>query len=327
MKRTFVYKDEKSDKTWAIELQGTSYTTEYGKTGGTMRSDTNTYESDEVAKKEYERKIESKLKKGYKEVEEAQDASATGSTIESSNNSKKEFSIPEKLQGTGGKELTREEVLKQLEALEFDVVDEIVDFYATQNGTPSDEWFGLYTLEQAINSTKESYDNSGDMFKDLVRDLGLFNLNDWGNSEFFVVINKGVFKGKVYWFIPRDRYSSKLAFRSIRSFLSSIDFVLSDEEALSEDADDSPYTVLSWDFSTSWDLDNFDINHFIEEYNSFEPKQDDINWSAKEFYISCLGQYFNGKEKEIKDDYISKVESSSTDDELKQKLKDVISNA
>jgi len=67
VKRKFTYKDSKSDKFWEIELDGSSYTTWYGRTGSSPRSDTNTFTSPEEAKKEYERIIREKLKKGYAE--------------------------------------------------------------------------------------------------------------------------------------------------------------------------------------------------------------------------------------------------------------------
>jgi predicted DNA-binding WGR domain protein len=67
MKKRFIYKDDKSHKFWEIELDGNSYTTYYGKIGSTPKSDTNEYASDEVAKKEYEKRIKQKEKKGYKE--------------------------------------------------------------------------------------------------------------------------------------------------------------------------------------------------------------------------------------------------------------------
>ena len=66
--RKFHYKDEKSDKFWSIRLNGKEYTTEYGRRGSKPRSDTNTYESEDEARQEYEELIEKKLGKGYVEV-------------------------------------------------------------------------------------------------------------------------------------------------------------------------------------------------------------------------------------------------------------------
>ena len=78
--RKFHYKDKNSDKFWHITLNGTEYTTEYGKTGSKPRTDTNSYSNEDETRKKYEQVIKSKIKKGYKEVTtdvgEAKDPSA-----------------------------------------------------------------------------------------------------------------------------------------------------------------------------------------------------------------------------------------------------------
>lgn len=70
MRRRFEYRDEKSEKFWEIELKGSSFTTYYGKIGGGPRQDTKEWSSPAEAKKEYEKIVAEKMKKGYEEVSE-----------------------------------------------------------------------------------------------------------------------------------------------------------------------------------------------------------------------------------------------------------------
>ncbi|HNH06933.1 MAG TPA: WGR domain-containing protein [Leptospiraceae bacterium] len=88
MRRRFEYRDEKSEKFWEIELKGSSFTTYYGKIGGGPRQDTKEWDSPAEAKKEYEKIVAEKLKKGYEEVSEKGDAGK-----ESKADSKKKKSI------------------------------------------------------------------------------------------------------------------------------------------------------------------------------------------------------------------------------------------
>jgi bifunctional non-homologous end joining protein LigD len=67
MKRHFEFNEGKSEKFWAIEGTGNSYTVTYGKTGSTGQKKTKEFDSTDECKKEAEKRIAEKLKKGYAE--------------------------------------------------------------------------------------------------------------------------------------------------------------------------------------------------------------------------------------------------------------------
>jgi predicted DNA-binding WGR domain protein len=66
-KRTFVYKDDKSDKFWSIEVSGTKFTVNYGKTGTAGQTQVKEFDSAAECKKAAEKKIAEKTKEGYTE--------------------------------------------------------------------------------------------------------------------------------------------------------------------------------------------------------------------------------------------------------------------
>src|ERR1700744_3038067 len=57
-----------SKKFWEIALEGTSFTTTYGRIGTDGQISMKEYDSEEKAKKEYEKLIAEKTKKGYQPV-------------------------------------------------------------------------------------------------------------------------------------------------------------------------------------------------------------------------------------------------------------------
>jgi predicted DNA-binding WGR domain protein len=67
MKRTFVFKDEKSNKFWSIETSGTDFTVTYGKTGSDGQTSEKSFASNEECKKAADKLIAEKIKKGYVE--------------------------------------------------------------------------------------------------------------------------------------------------------------------------------------------------------------------------------------------------------------------
>lgn len=109
MRRRFEYRDEKSEKFWEIELKGSSFTTYYGKIGGGPRQDTKEFDSPAEAKKEYEKIVAEKLKKGYEEI------SGKGSSDkDSKTDSKKKKSIDvDKKPVTPGKNRRRFEYIDE----------------------------------------------------------------------------------------------------------------------------------------------------------------------------------------------------------------------
>lgn len=67
MKRAFVYKDEKSHKFWWIDYSGRSLAVNYGKYGSIGKFELKKFDTEEDCRKEAEKLIRSKLKKGYAE--------------------------------------------------------------------------------------------------------------------------------------------------------------------------------------------------------------------------------------------------------------------
>jgi predicted DNA-binding WGR domain protein len=67
MKREFYFQDDKSNKFWTIELLGNAYVVTYGRIGSAERKMRNEFENEEIAEREVENQIASKLKKGYVE--------------------------------------------------------------------------------------------------------------------------------------------------------------------------------------------------------------------------------------------------------------------
>ncbi|EMP82567.1 WGR domain protein [Leptospira santarosai str. CBC1531] len=67
MKHHLIFKDDKSDKFWNIEVDGTSFTVTYGKTGTAGQTQTKTFDDEEKCLKEAKKLLSEKLKKGYVE--------------------------------------------------------------------------------------------------------------------------------------------------------------------------------------------------------------------------------------------------------------------
>ncbi|NBP68067.1 MAG: WGR domain-containing protein [Cytophagia bacterium] len=76
MKHYLTYKDEKSDKFWQIEVNGSSFTVTYGKIGKAGTSQTKVFDSDEKCLKEAEKILNDKLKKGYAKTSEGESISS-----------------------------------------------------------------------------------------------------------------------------------------------------------------------------------------------------------------------------------------------------------
>ena len=66
--RRFEFEEGTSSKFWEIALEGESFTVRYGRIGTDGQSQTKDFDSEEKAEKEYNKLIQEKQKKGYKEV-------------------------------------------------------------------------------------------------------------------------------------------------------------------------------------------------------------------------------------------------------------------
>ena len=79
MKRTFLYSDDKSSKFWDIEIDGNSFTVNYGKAGTNGQTQTKDFADDAACQKAAEKLIAEKTKKGY--VEQGGDTSAPVASV------------------------------------------------------------------------------------------------------------------------------------------------------------------------------------------------------------------------------------------------------
>jgi predicted DNA-binding WGR domain protein len=72
----YEFSEGSSNKFWQIDLEGTSFTTTYGRLGTDGQSSLKEYDSEEKAKKEYDKLVAEKVKKGYTLVGGAAPAAA-----------------------------------------------------------------------------------------------------------------------------------------------------------------------------------------------------------------------------------------------------------
>jgi predicted DNA-binding WGR domain protein len=77
----YEFQEGTSSKFWEIALEGASFTTTYGRIGTDGQSSMKEYDSEEKAKKEYDKLIAEKVKKGYTLVSEAGGASPPPATL------------------------------------------------------------------------------------------------------------------------------------------------------------------------------------------------------------------------------------------------------
>ncbi|MDR1315898.1 MAG: WGR domain-containing protein [Spirochaetales bacterium] len=75
MKQTFVYSDEKSNKFWSIEVTGNSFTVTFGRIGTAGQTQKKSFADATACRKEADKLIAEKRKKGYVE----QDGESKGS--------------------------------------------------------------------------------------------------------------------------------------------------------------------------------------------------------------------------------------------------------
>ena len=61
----YEFSEGSSNKFWQIDLSGTSFTTTYGKIGASGSTTIKTFKTDAEAKKEYDKLVAEKVKKGY----------------------------------------------------------------------------------------------------------------------------------------------------------------------------------------------------------------------------------------------------------------------
>jgi len=72
----YEFKEGSSNKFWEITLDGSSFTTKYGKIGTDGQETIKEWDDDDKAKKEYDKLVAEKVKKGYKLVGNGGGASA-----------------------------------------------------------------------------------------------------------------------------------------------------------------------------------------------------------------------------------------------------------
>ena len=77
-RRELVFMDSSSHKFWRIELSGDSHTVTYGRMGSDGQTKTKSFADADAARKDYDKLINAKLKKGYVDAESA--SASTGSS-------------------------------------------------------------------------------------------------------------------------------------------------------------------------------------------------------------------------------------------------------
>ena len=79
-RREFQFTDGSSKKFWAIQLEGNSFTVHYGRIGTAGQSQEKSFADEAAAKKEHDKLVAEKTKKGYAEVQ-ADGPSGLGLTL------------------------------------------------------------------------------------------------------------------------------------------------------------------------------------------------------------------------------------------------------
>jgi uncharacterized protein (TIGR02996 family) len=79
--RTFVYSDDKSHKFWSVERQGRAFTVRFGRVGTPGQAQQKQFADEATAKKECDKLVAEKVKKGYVETTQAPAAPAPASTL------------------------------------------------------------------------------------------------------------------------------------------------------------------------------------------------------------------------------------------------------
>lgn len=65
MKREFYYQDDRSNKFWTIELNRNEYATTNGRVGASIRQTRKHFSTEDEAKREFDKQVAAKLRKGY----------------------------------------------------------------------------------------------------------------------------------------------------------------------------------------------------------------------------------------------------------------------
>src|SRR5205823_1837359 len=66
--RTFTFSDASAHKFWNIDLAGKSFTVQFGRIGSAGQTQVKTFPDEDKARKEHDKLIAEKLKKGYQET-------------------------------------------------------------------------------------------------------------------------------------------------------------------------------------------------------------------------------------------------------------------
>jgi predicted DNA-binding WGR domain protein len=83
MKQTFIYRDEKSNKFWSIDVTGSSFTVTFGRVGTAGQNQEKSFADETTCRKEADKLIAEKRKKGYVEQDgKSEDRAAGGSYLE-----------------------------------------------------------------------------------------------------------------------------------------------------------------------------------------------------------------------------------------------------
>ena len=87
--RSLVFSDGNSHKFWKIELNGSAHTVTFGRVGTSGQTQTKEFDSDDAARKAYDKLVSEKLKKGYLDDEAGGSTPASGTSTTATKAAKK----------------------------------------------------------------------------------------------------------------------------------------------------------------------------------------------------------------------------------------------
>ena len=154
MKKSFIYKDEKSNKFWKVFVEGKTLTVVFGKVNTAGRTNTKDFATAEDAEKEAEKLIKEKVRKGYRETFDIESSASDFGTVEFWNLIERA-----KRKSFGGIE-EQAEVLKGI--LSERPVQDIVEFgrifeYYHSSSYSSDLWAAAYIIQGGCSDDMFDY--------------------------------------------------------------------------------------------------------------------------------------------------------------------------
>ena len=251
--RSFEFKDGKSNKFWNIELSGSSFTVTFGKIGAKGQTQTKDFGSKSEAKKEHDKLVAEKLKKGYVETTPPGAAAAEPATPAKSSD-----------------QVALEEALVKHPD---DVAAHSAHAdYLMEQGDPRGEFTQAQLALEDESRSKEERDALRKRESALLRKYAA----EWLGKAGKYLVGKWSGEDKPYFF------------RFRRGWLDTVR-TLPVPEQLVEAVAASPESRLLRQFDIVYDMDYhpFDFDKFIEPLNESLPEDERVD--TEEFYMSGEG--------------------------------------